>query len=171
VAEPFLGEIRLFGFNFAPRGWATCNGQLLAINSYSALFSLLGTFYGGDGRTNFALPNLQSRVAIHQGQGQGLSPYTIGQNGGTENVTLNQGQMPQHNHAAIASGANASVARPAGAVLALVGTSIYAAAPDGTQMNPGMIGMAGSGQPHQNIQPYLTVNFCIAVQGTFPSRN
>jgi microcystin-dependent protein len=172
MAEPFLGEIRMFGFNFAPQGWAMCNGQLLPISQNTALFALIGTFYGGNGTTNFALPNLQSSVAIHQGQGPGLSPYEIGQSGGTENVTLLQGQMPEHTHVVNASQSPGTGTRPAGAVLARATADIYAAAADGsTTMNAGTIGSAGGGQPHSNIQPYLTVNFCIALQGIFPSRN
>lgn len=172
MAEPFLGEIRMFGFQFAPTGWAMCNGQLLPISQNTALFSLLGTTYGGNGTSTFALPNLQSSVAIHQGQGVGLSPYVIGQNGGTENVTLTQGQMPLHGHVVNASGSPGANTRPAGGVLARATTDIYATAPDGsTTMNPGTIGNAGGSQPHTNIQPYLVINFCIALQGIFPSRN
>jgi microcystin-dependent protein len=172
MAEPFLGEIRMFGFQFAPTGWAMCNGQLLPISQNTALFSLLGTTYGGNGTSTFALPNLQSSVAIHQGQGVGLSPYVIGQNGGTENVTLTQGQMPLHGHTVNASGSPGANTRPAGGVLARATTDVYAAAPDGsTTMNPGTIGNAGGSQPHTNIQPYLVISFCIALQGIFPSRN
>jgi microcystin-dependent protein len=172
MAEAFLGEIRMFGFNFAPEGWAMCNGQLLPINQNQALFALLGTFYGGNGTSNFALPNLQSSVAIHQGQGPGLSPYVLGQVGGVENVTLTLGQMPTHNHQVGANAAPASSSRPAGTALARSTADIYASAPDGsTTMNAGMIGNAGSSQPHPNIQPYLVLNFCIALQGIFPSRN
>jgi microcystin-dependent protein len=171
MADQYVGEIRLFGFNFAPAQWALCNGQLLSISTNSALFSLLGTFYGGDGRTNFALPNLQSRVPIHQGQGTGLSPYVIGEMSGTETVTLTQQQMPQHGHSALSSGSQADGSRPAGAVLARTTADIYTAAPDGTAMNPGMIGTAGGSQPHPNLQPFLVINFCIALTGIFPSRN
>ena len=171
MSEPFIGEIRMFGFNFPPRGWALCNGQLLSIAQNSALFSLLGTFYGGDGQSTFALPNLQSRVAIHTGQGTGLSPYALGQAGGTENVTLIAQQMPAHSHSVDANAAAATYARPAGSVLARTTADIYAAAPDGTTMNAGMIAASGGGQPHPNIQPYLVLNFCIALQGIYPSRN
>jgi microcystin-dependent protein len=172
MSTPFLGEIRAFGFGFAPRGWALCNGQTLPINQNTALFSLLGINYGGNGTSNFQLPNLQSSVAIHVGTGTGLMPYAIGQTGGVENVTLTQGQMPTHGHAVDASSALASGGRPSGAVLARSGTDVYAAAPDGsTPMNAGMIGTTGGNQPHANIQPYLALNFCIALQGIFPSRN
>lgn len=171
MSEPFLGEIRMFGFNFAPTGWAMCNGQLVPIAQNTALFSLLGTFYGGNGTSTFALPDLQGRVGIHQGQGTGLSPYVIGQVGGAESETLTQSQMPQHSHAVVASNGGAGGTRPAGSVLARTATDIYAASPDGTTMNPGMIGIAGGSQPFGIIQPYLCVNFCIALQGIFPSRS
>jgi microcystin-dependent protein len=170
VSEPFLGEIRSFGFNFAPQGWATCNGQLLSISQNTALFSLLGTFYGGNGETTFALPNLQSRVGIHQGQGTGLSAYQLGQFSGSESVTLTLGQMPLHTHGLMANASPATSTRPDGTVLAR-GPSAYAAAPDGTAMNAGAIAGVGGGQPHTIIQPYLCLNFCIALQGIFPSRN
>jgi microcystin-dependent protein len=171
LADPFVGEIRMFGFNFAPQGWAMCNGQLLPISQNTALFALIGTYYGGDGQTNFALPNLQSRVAIHQGQGPGLSLYEIGQASGTEAVTLIQNQMPQHSHSVSASSAPATSGRPANAVPARSPDDIYGASSDGTTMSSTMIGTAGGSQPHTNIQPYLTLNFCIALNGIFPSRN
>jgi microcystin-dependent protein len=172
MSQPFVGEIRAFSFNFPPRGWAACNGQTLPISQNTALFALLGFNYGGNGTTTFQLPNLQSSVAIHMGTGTGLSPYDIGQTGGAESVTLTQGQMPTHAHAVDASSALASGGRPSGAVLARSGTDIYAAAPDGsTTMNAGMIGTTGSNLPHPNIQPYLALNFCIALQGIFPSRS
>jgi microcystin-dependent protein len=172
MAEPFVGQIAMFGFNFAPSGWALCNGQLLPISQNTALFALIGTYYGGNGTTNFALPNLQSTVAIHQGQGPGLSPYVIGQTGGTENVTLTSGQMPLHNHQVNANASPASGSRPAGSVLGRPTTDIYAAAPDGsTTLNAGTISNTGGSQPHPNLQPFLVVNFCIALQGVFPSRN
>jgi microcystin-dependent protein len=171
MSEPFLGEIRTFGFNFAPQGWAMCNGQVLSIAQNAALFSLLGTFYGGNGTTNFALPNLQSRVGIHQGQGPGLSSYVIGEVSGSESVTLTAGQMPAHSHSLIANAGTAGVSRPDGAVLARTGSNTYAAAPDGTAMNAGAIGQAGGSQPFSILQPFLCLNFCIALQGIFPSRN
>jgi microcystin-dependent protein len=172
MAEAYLGEIRMFGFNFAPQGWAFCNGQLLPISQNTALFSLLGTFYGGNGTTNFALPNLQSSVAIHQGQGPGLSPYEIGQIGGFEDVTLTQGQMPTHTHTVNANASPATASRPAGSALARTTDQIYATAPDGsTTMNAGTIANAGGSQPHSNIQPFLVISFCIALQGIYPSRN
>jgi microcystin-dependent protein len=171
VADPFVGEIRTFGFNFAPTGWAMCNGQLLPISQNTALFSLLGTFYGGDGITTFALPDLRGRVGIHQGQGPGLSPYELGEVSGSERVTLITVQMPAHRHGLIANAGTAGVSRPDGAVLARTGTNTYAAAPDGTAMNAGAIGQAGGSQPFGIIEPFLCVNFCIALFGIFPSRN
>jgi microcystin-dependent protein len=171
MAEAFLGEIRMFGFNFAPTGWALCNGQILPIDQNTALFSLLGTTYGGDGIQTFALPNLQSRVAVHMGQGSGLSPYVIGEESGAETVTLIQSQMPEHTHAVGANGAPGTSDRTAGNVPARTKASAYGSAPDGTTMNAGMIGNAGGNQPHENRQPLLVVNFCIALQGIFPSRN
>jgi microcystin-dependent protein len=171
VSEPFLGEIRMFGFNFAPQGWAMCNGQLLPIDQNTALFSLLGTQYGGDGQSTFALPDLQSRVAIHQGQGAGLSPYVMGQAGGVEATTISQGQMPAHNHLVQATNHLAKNEKPTGMVLAHPSTAVYGATSDGTTMNPAMITNTGGNQPVSEIQPYLVVNFCIALQGIFPSRN
>jgi microcystin-dependent protein len=173
MADPFLGEIRMFGFNFAPSGWAMCNGQLLSISQNTALFSLLGTFYGGNGVTTFALPNLQSSVAIHQGEGPGLSPYVIGQIGGSENVTLTQNQMPSHNHLVQCNTGGGNQASPASGYPAVesTGTSLDYSNAAGSTMNAAMIENAGGSQPHPNIQPFLVVNFCIALQGIFPSRN
>lgn len=171
--NPYLGEIRIFAFNFAPQGWAMCNGQLLAISSNTPLFSLLGTTYGGNGTSTFALPNLQSRVAIHQGQGQGLSPYIIGQQGGTETVTLTLLEMPHHNHIAnVVSGPPATAPRPSNAFPGndTSGATYSTANPDST-FNNNFVAYAGSSQPHNNIQPYLCVTFCMAVHGTFPPRN
>jgi microcystin-dependent protein len=171
--NPYLGEIRIFPYNFAPKNWAMCNGQLLSIQSNTALFALLGTTYGGNGTTTFALPNLQSRVPIHQGQGQGLSPYVLGQNGGTENVTLNIQQMPRHNHNIAAVGSAAGSNRVANNYLANdTSGNLYSPGPsDGTTLNPNAVSFAGNNQPHSNIQPYLVLTFCIAVQGLFPPRN
>jgi microcystin-dependent protein len=175
MANPYLGEIRTFAFSFAPIGWAMCNGQLLSISENTALFALLGTDYGGNGTTTFALPNLQSRVPIHMGQGSGLSPYVIGQLGGTETVTLLNAQMPTHTHLVNADGTAGSGAypKPTGRILGSVGDSelkIYSPEAPTVTMNPAMIANAGSSQPHTNIQPYLVVNCCIALSGIFPSR-
>jgi microcystin-dependent protein len=172
MSEPFVGEIRMFGFGFAPQGWAQCNGQLLPIAQNTALFSLLGTTYGGDGRITFALPDLRSRVPLGQGQGPGLSSYAEGQAGGAETVTLAATQMPGHTHPVKASSSAASSDQPQGRALARSASHIYAAEPSAsTIMNADMLGEAGSSQPHGNIQPYLTVNFCIALAGIFPPRS
>ncbi len=170
MANPFLGEIRIFPFDFAPVDWAFCDGQILSIEQFTALFALIGTFYGGDGVKTFALPDLRSRVPVDMGQGSGLSLYELGQVGGVENVTLNISEIPAHNHPAGANSAPGTSSRPAGNVPARTKSSAYGAAPDGTTMNAGMIGDAGGSEPHTNIQPYLALNFCIALAGIFPSR-
>ncbi|MBS1799731.1 MAG: phage tail protein [Acidobacteria bacterium] len=179
MAEPFLGEIRMVGWNFAANGWALCNGQLLPINQNQALFSLLGTMYGGDGIRTFALPNLQGRVPIHQGNGAGLTPYTIGEAAGTETVTLLSTQMPSHNHLVGVSNQAGSVADPTNAILAQgnsgsgrspVPVSDYVSTAATGTLAPTAVSAAGGNQPHSNIQPYLCVNFIIALQGIFPSR-
>ncbi|MCG8328751.1 MAG: tail fiber protein [Chitinophagales bacterium] len=170
--NPFIGLIVMFGGNFAPRGWALCDGQLLPINQYSALFSILGTTYGGDGRTTFALPDLRGRVAIHEGTGPGLSPYDLGQKGGSETVTLTTSQIPSHNHsfelggtASSPAGSNSLVGNVTG------GDTIFNPTKSGNTLSSGAIHNTGGGQSHNNIQPYLTVNFIIALQGTYPSRS
>lgn len=164
----------MFAGNFAPRGWALCNGQILAISSNAALFSILGTTYGGNGVSTFALPDLRSRVPLHPGQGIGLSSYVLGEQTGLENVTLNTSEMPAHSHTvnAVASGGNQ--ASPAGGSLAIesTGTSLdYSNAAPTSPMNASMIAPAGNTLPHSNIQPILCVNFIIALTGVFPSRN
>ena len=171
--NPYLGEIRIFAGNFAPRGWASCDGQLLAISSNTALFSLLGTYYGGNGETTFALPDLRSRAPIHQGQGLGLSPYEIGQNGGTENVTVTTQQMPHHNHSINTFDGPGGSSHPANAILASTSTDkeYTASASDGSTLNPQAFSQVGSNQPHNNLEPYLCVTFIIATQGIYPSRN
>jgi microcystin-dependent protein len=171
VAEPFLGEIRMFGFNFAPAGWAEANGQLLPIAQNTALFSLLGTQFGGDGVTTFALPDLRGRVALHQGQGSGLTEHTLGQVGGAETVTLTTAQMPNHTHQLEASSVPATTKHPAGAVLAVARAEIYAPAPNEAAMNVAAIGHAGSSQPVGVAPPFMTLTFCIALQGIFPSQS
>ncbi len=173
MSEPFLGEIRMFSGNFAPTGWALCDGQLLSIAQNTALFSILGTTFGGDGTSTFALPDLRGRVAIHWGQGPGLSPYNEGQSGGSEVITLTHQQIAAHTHAVNVETRNkGSSAHPNGQFLASTGgSSIYAPQTDGTTMNAGVIGSSGGGQPHSNIQPYLSVSFIIALLGIFPSRN
>ena len=170
MADPFISEIRILSFAFAPKGWAQCNGQLLPINQNQALFSLLGTTYGGDGRVNFALPNMQGRVAMHFGNG-----HLLGENGGEEFHTLSAAQLPAHTHAfnAVTDIANAAV--PGSAMPAARGRGgplMYA--PDGgptASMHPDMIHAAGGSQPHENRQPFLALNVCIALQGIFPSQN
>lgn len=169
MSDPFIAEIKLFAGNFAPRGWAFCNGQILSIAQNTALFSLLGTTYGGNGQTTFALPDLRSRVPVHPGQGPGLSNVVLGQAAGSETVTLLQTQMPQHGHLVAASNGSAGASRPANNFVSAGGS--YANASDGTTMNPGMVQGAGGGQPHENRQPYLGLNFIIALEGIFPSRN
>jgi microcystin-dependent protein len=172
MSEPFIGQITIFGGNFAPRGWAFCNGQLLSIAQYSAVFALLGTTYGGDGQTTFALPNLQGRVAIGFGNGPGLSPRALGQSGGEENHTLVVTEMPAHQHtfAVAASNEAATANRPGGNILA-EGT-IYSA-PTAADATLGGVSAqtVGGSQPHNNMQPYLAVNYIIALEGIFPSRN
>jgi microcystin-dependent protein len=173
MSDPFLGEIRMFGFNFPPRGWAFCNGQIMSIAQNTALFSLLGTTYGGNGQTTFALPNLQSRVPVHQGQGPGLSQYVMGEQTGTENVTLLTTQIPAHVHpfAVGASSSDAASGKPAGKVLATTAAATYVAAAADVQMAAQNTSQAGGNQPFTIIQPLLVVNFCIALEGIFPSRN
>jgi microcystin-dependent protein len=171
MSNPFLGSITLFAGNFAPRGYMFCQGQLLAISQNSALFALLGTIYGGDGQTTFALPNLAGRAAVHQGQGPGLSNYVIGQSTGVENVTLTSNQLPSHSHIVNASIAATIGAGPAGAVWAQPSSGLpYAAAPN-VAMNPAALTSSGGNQPHENMMPFLVLNFIIAVEGIFPSRN
>jgi microcystin-dependent protein len=185
MSEPFIGEIRAFGFNFAPRGWAMCNGQLLSIAQNTALFSLLGTTYGGNGQTTFALPNLQGRVPLHFGQGPGLSPYALGEVTGVENTTLLVTQMPAHTHSAVVT-VSASDVAGAGTTAAgnLIGVPNSAGdnfpfyAPAGSAVSPlasasasAQIGVSGSSQPVSVIQPVLALNYCIALEGIFPSRN
>ena len=172
MSEPFLGMIATFGFNFAPRGWALCNGQILSIAQNTALFSLLGTTYGGNGQTTFALPDLRGRVPIHQGQGPGLSPYSMGQQAGSESNTLTVNQMPQHTHIATlhASTQPANDTLPTGNYLADGGA--YQSATN-TNMNAAAVtnSVAGGNQPFGILQPYLCINFCICLEGIFPSRN
>jgi microcystin-dependent protein len=174
MSDPFVGEIRMFAFNFAPVSWALCNGQLLPINQNQALFSLLGTTYGGDGVTTFALPNLQSRVPVHMGSGTGLSTYILGETMGTENVTLTSSQMPVHNHSVQCSSAGGNQASPANGYPAVESTGTsqdYTTAPPDSTMNSAVVTPTGGGQSHTNIQPVLCLNFCIALTGIFPSRN
>jgi microcystin-dependent protein len=187
MAEAYLGEIRMFGGNFAPKGWATCDGQLLAISQNTALFAILGTTYGGNGQTTFALPDLRGRRPVHQGQGRGLSSYTLGEMGGTENATLTTQNMPAHNHPATATtngvNATATQANPGGNLWAAVQDSNPAAglgylAP-ANQTTAAMasnavtvaVGQTGNNIPFSILDPFLCVNFIICLEGIFPSRN
>jgi len=174
MQDPWLGEIALVAFNFAPQGWAFCNGQLLSIAQNTALFSLLGTTYGGDGQTTFALPNLQSRVPVHFGHGTGLSPFTMGQTAGVESVTLQTAQIPAHTHsyAPQASTAGGSAVSPAAALWAESGSgdTIYQKGTSNATMAPQTLGNTGGGQAHENRQPLLALNYIIALVGIFPSR-
>lgn len=169
--DPFVGEIRLFAGNFAPTGWARCDGQILPISQNTALFSLLGTTYGGDGRTTFALPDLRNRVPVHQGQGPGLSLRPLGEPGGSDSVTLLSTEMPAHTHQVRGLPDPAESAVPAGKALARgVNLTPYAGAAN-VAMHPGAVNLAGGNQPHNNQAPYLTLTFIIALQGVFPPRS
>jgi microcystin-dependent protein len=165
MAEPFLAEIRLMSFVYPPKGWALCNGQLLPINQNQALFSLLGTNYGGDGRVNFALPDLRGRMPLHVGNG-----HTLGERAGAEAVNLNLSQLPTHAHALNASSAAANTPDPTGHVLAAA-SNLYAAPSNLTSLHPATVTNAGGSQAHLNLHPFLTLSFCIALQGIFPSPN
>ncbi len=165
MGTPFLGEVKIVSFNFAPRGWALCNGQILPINQNQALFALLGTTYGGNGQTTFALPNLQGRVPLHMG-----SSFTLGQIGGETAHTLTISELPAHNHVPVGSSNNASVATPAGNLWAAQSTDAYSPTPN-TALHPASIANVGGSQAHDNLSPYLVLNFCVALQGIFPTRN
>jgi microcystin-dependent protein len=170
MADPFVAEIRIFPFNFAPKGWASCNGQIMPLSQNTALFSLLGTTYGGDGRSNFALPDLQGNVPMHWGQGPGLSLRDLGESSGTESVTLLQSEMPAHIHQLKNSPDDAESNVPTNSSLARASTAIYNAGTANTNMSPNALAMTGGSLPHNNMMPYLTLKFCIALQGVFPPR-
>ena len=161
--DPFVAEIRIFPFNFSPKGWAFCDGQILPLSQNTALFSLLGTTYGGDGKSNFALPNMQGNAPMHPGQGPGLSLHDLGETSGTETVTLLESEIPSHNHTFKVSNQQSDIQQP---------TPFFTGSPTPAlvQMNFQSLTPAGGGQPHNNMQPYLTLNFCIALQGVFPPR-
>ena len=171
MSDQFMGEIRIFGGNFAIRNWAFCQGQILSIAQNTALYSLLGTQYGGNGTSNFALPDLQGRAPLGEGQGPGLSPYEVGERTGTENVTLLAQEMPAHNHVLQARSSRADRSNANGAMLAQASDAIYAAASANTQSSPGSTSPAGGDQPHNNMQPFLALTFLIALTGVFPARN
>lgn len=171
MSQPFIGEIRMFGGNFAPVGFAFCDGQLLPIAEYDALFALIGTTYGGDGQTTFALPDLRGRLPVHTGQGNGLSNYVLGQSGGSETVTLTAQQLPAHTHAAQAQSAAGNQSAPGGGVWASSGQNQFSASAPNTGMSAAAIGPAGGSLPHDNMMPYQVVSFIIALYGIFPSRS
>ena len=173
MADPFVAEVRIFPFNFAPRGWAFCNGQLLPISQNTALFSLLGTTYGGDGKSNFALPNMQGNAPMHPDQGPGLSLHDLGEQGGSETVTLLQTEMPSHSHALMANTTAATKSLATGNTFARGASMTPYLAPTGAPLVPmaaQAIAPIGGSQPHNNMMPYLTLNFCIALQGVYPPR-
>jgi microcystin-dependent protein len=172
VADPFVAEIRIFPFTFPPKGWAFCNGQILPISQNTALFSLLGTTYGGDGKSTFALPNIQGRAVMHPEQGPGLSAHQLGDQGGTDAVTLLQSEIPAHTHAMNASQGDGVERTPAGQLPATgISISQYQAPGGQTNLAPQAVSPAGGDLPHNNLQPYLTLNFNIALQGVFPPRS
>ena len=174
MATPFVGQINIFAFNFAPRGFAACDGQLLSISQNTALFSILGTTYGGNGTTNFALPNLQAQVPVHAGQGTGLSSYVLGQTAGVPNVTLTTGQLPSHNHG-VGADATSGLTSPANAVWGTGGRgkpSAYSTTSSpSAALSSSALASTGGGEPHNNLSPFLGLMFCIALQGIFPARN
>lgn len=169
MSEPFLAEIRIVGFNFAPRGWAFCDGQILPINQNQSLYSLLGTTYGGDGRTSFALPDMRGRTTIHVGQADVGTDHRQGQKSGEETHTLSTAEMPPHDHALQGTSNAATSADGTGNVLAKTGVSVYS--PDANRTPLGGLANVGGGQAHNNMQPFLALNFCVALRGLFPSRN
>lgn len=172
MADPFVAEIRIFGFNFAPKGWAFCNGQLMPISQNTALFSLLGTTYGGDGKSTFGLPDLQGAAPMHPGDGPGLSWHVLGETGGSDTVSLLESEIPAHAHSLMSQAAVGNRTNPLGNAIARVqGATAYAPnGPTAAQLAPQAVTPAGGDQPHNNMQPYLTLNFCIALQGVFPQR-
>jgi microcystin-dependent protein len=171
MADPFVAEIRIFSFNFAPKGWALCNGQILPLSQNTALFSLLGTTYGGDGKSNFALPDLQERTPMHPGQGTGLSEHFLGESAGSNTVTLLESEIPVHNHTLSVTGLNSQSTNPANTVLGRGNpVKVYTTAGSQVAMGANSIAPTGGSLPHNNMMPYLTMNFCIALQGVFPPR-
>ena len=171
MADPFVAEIRLVGFTFAPTGWALCQGQILPISQNTALFSLLGTTYGGDGKSTFALPDLQARAPMHFGQGPGLSLHDLGEVGGRETVTLLASEIPAHSHALNAGNAVPAAQAPAGAMPGPSPAKPFNAGPANTTLAANALSTAGASQPHNNMPPYIAMNFIIALQGVFPPRS
>jgi microcystin-dependent protein len=173
--DPFVAEVRIFAGNFAPTGWATCDGQLFPISQNTALYSLLGTTYGGDGKSNFALPNLEGSAVIGAGQGAGLSPHDLGETGGQSSVTLLQSEIPSHSHSIGATDAAASTGTPSPQVILAAGTApdayIAAGSAASLQLDAQALAMTGNSMPHNNMQPYLTLLYIIALQGVFPPRS
>jgi microcystin-dependent protein len=170
MSEPYVGEIRMGGWNFAPNGWMFCDGSLLSISEYEVLFTLIGTTYGGDGQNTFALPDLRGRVPVHQGTGFGQT-VVIGQSGGTETVSLGLNQIPSHNHLIAAQSGAGDQPGPGGNMLANSGLEQYSTAATSSQIATGTIGSAGGSQPHDNLPPYLAISFVISLFGVFPSQN
>lgn len=171
MSEPFVGEIRMFAGNFAPRGWAFCDGQLLAVSQNDALFSLLGTIYGGDGRTTFGLPDLRGRIPIHAGTGPGLSPRQLGAKGGEENVTLTVNQLPSHNHPMQGSNDQATSPTGSGQVFARAGGFAYSGRPSPQNLAATSVTAVGGSRSHTNLMPFLCIHFIIALFGIYPSRH
>ena len=175
MAEPYIGEIRLFGGNFAPQGWATCDGQILSIAEYEPLFVLIGTTYGGDGQSNFALPNLAAQTPVHMGASSGTSTYALGQTGGQTSITLTSNQLPAHSHA-VATTSGAQQVSPASAFFAPASSSqsgvlTYGPGTTPVGLHPSSVALAGGAQPHDNMQPYLAVTYIIALYGVYPPQN
>jgi microcystin-dependent protein len=171
MSNQFVGEIRMVGFNFAPKGWAFCNGQILPIAQNTALFSLLGTQYGGNGTSNFALPNLQGHAAMHFGNGAGLTPRSVGETGGEAAVTLISSELPPHSHAVSADGTSGGLPAPGGVWGVSPTMRVYNNTSGNVAMNPQTLALVGANQPHNNWPPYLALNFVIAMQGIFPARS
>lgn len=171
MAEYFTGKIIMVGFNFAPIGWAFCNGQLLSIEQNDALYTLLGTTYGGDGQTTFALPDMRGRVPYHQGTGPGLSTYSLGQRGGSEEVTLTSAELPAHTHTANSNPADGGQVSPTNNFWGGASSNIYSTTPPAVAMNPLAVGLSGGNQPHENMPPFLCVNFIINLEGIYPAQN
>ena len=173
MSNPFLAEIRIFPFNFPPKGWAFCDGQILPLSQNTALFSLLGTTYGGDGKSNFALPNMQGNAPMHPGQGPGLSLHDLGETGGSDTITLLESEIPSHSHSVMTFAGQATAATPAPTLGLARSHGLNAYSTTTTGLNPmadQTVAPAGGDQPHNNLMPYLTLSFCIALQGVYPPR-